>query len=350
MDVRVITTDDEFAALEPAWRAWEDGVAALPHQMSFEYVSAWVRARGDARLHMVVAEDHHELVGVLPTAIQQRSVGPARWQELAFVTEGDHRDILVDGRRVSPSTTIRTLIGAAPGAQQGIRRTSLRYLPSRSPLVHHMLRSAELNSTVRTLVEIPRVELKTFAGFASYRRTVTRSALTSLNKLRRDLGLEVTEVSPVPPALYTELVELHRRERRVLVEQHGRRDRRSLFDDPRRAAAYRSLVVGSPHASAFVARTKAGELAFYELAWRRGRCVWAWNTAYEPALAKHRPSRARIAMLEQLFERGDTDVYDLGAGRYPWKFELTSTFSVTYEATRWTGDDRLARVLRGIRP
>ncbi len=350
METRIITSDSDLAALASPWEALERAVPSLRPQSRYGYVSAWAKQRGPHELHVVVAEDHGELVGVLPLMIATRTAGPLRWRQLEFVTEGDHRDIIVDDRRVSASTTTKVLLTSALESAPDLRRVSLRYLPADSPLTHHLFRSGPLNRSLRPLVEHPRVDLTAYRDFAAFRRTLPRSSLTALNKMRRELGLTVAEVSPVPADLYDECVALHRREKDVLVAQHGRRERRSLFEDVRRATVYRSLVVGNPQASAFTAHSQDGDLLFYELAWRRGRDVWAWNTAYEPDAGKHRPSRARIAMLEELFARGDTDAYDLGAGRYPWKFELTRHFSLSYEATWWIGDDPLARVLRRVRP
>lgn len=350
METRIVTTEAALAELAAPWRQLEAALPDLPPQASHAYVSAWAKHRGDADLHVVVAEDHGELIGVLPLMVASRSLGPLRWRELAHLVEGDHRDAIVDDRRVSASSTVKALFTAALEGADGVRRVSLRYLPETSPLTSHLFRSSEWNPRVRPLVEIPRVNLAAHGSFTQYRRTVPRSSLTSLNKMRRELRLEVAEVSPVPASLYDECVALHRRQKDVLVSEHGRSERRSLFEDPRRAAAYRELVVGTPFASAFIARSGDGDLLFHELAWRRDRHVWAWNTAYEPHAGKHRPSRARIAMIEDLFARGDTDVYDLGAGRYPWKFELTAEFTLSYETTWWCGDDPVTRALRRVRP
>lgn len=350
METRVLTDASTLVEVADAWRALGDSLADLPHQSSFDYIHAWAKALPPgAQLCLVVAEDHGELVGALPLAIVPRRVGPVQWRELVFLHEGDLRDAIVDDRRVSASTTVKALLAAGLAAAEGVQRVNLRYLPSGSHLVHHLFRGAGTNPHVRPLVEIPRVELSRYDGFAAYRRTVPRSSLTSLNKMRRELGLGVSEV-PAPSAeLFAELVELHRSEKQQLQAQ-GRHDRRSLFEDPRLMSGYRRLVVDNPHAVAFVARTGEGRLAFYELAWRRGRRVWAWNTAYDPGLAKHRPSRARIAVLEALFEAGTTDVYDLGAGRYPWKFELTTQFGLSYEFSQWVGDDAVTRLLKRLRP
>ena len=350
METRVLTDSSMLGEAADRWRALGVAREELPHQSSYDYVRAWADPMPPgSQLCVVIAEDHDQLVGALPLAVVPRHVGPLRWRELVFVHEGDHRDVVVDDHRVSASTTVKALLAAALDHARGVQRVNLRYLPAGSHLVHHLLRSADHNRHVRPLVEIPRVQLSAFDGFAAYRRTVPRSSLTSLNKMRRELGLGVSEV-PAPSAeLFAELVELHRSEKQQLQAQ-GRHDRRSLFEDPRLMSGYRRLVVDNPHAVAFVARTGEGRLAFYELAWRRGRRVWAWNTAYDPGLAKHRPSRARIAVLEALFEAGTTDVYDLGAGRYPWKFELTTQFGLSYEFSQWVGDDAVTRLLKRLRP
>ncbi|MBB1501347.1 GNAT family N-acetyltransferase [Propioniciclava sp. MC1683] len=351
MDVRIISSISDFEGLRDAWRELETADPTLPHQLTYEYVAAWLRTTpADHELLVTVAEDHGELVGVLPLAIMPRSAGPIRWRELGFPMEGDHRDVIVDARRLKPSTITKALLGHAFEAARGVQRINLRYLPSESHLLLHLLRTHEHNAAVRPLVEIPRIEMHRFTGFAEYRRTVPRSALTSLNKQRRELGIEVTEISPISSELFAEFVALHLREKEHLVEHHGRRERRSLFEDPRRLATYRDVVVDKSHATAFVARTGEGRLAFYELAWRRDRRVWAWNTAYEPDFAQWRPSRARISAIEGLFAAGDTDVYDLGAGRYPWKFELTSHFAQSYQWTSWQGKDPVTRLLRRVRP
>lgn len=350
METRVLTDACTLAEVADAWRGLGDSLEGLPHQSSFDYVNTWATSLpAGAELRVVVAEDHGELVGALPLAIVPRRVGPVRWRELVFLHEGDHRDAVVDDRRVSPSTTVKALLAAGFAAAEGVQRINLRYLPAGSHLVHHLFRGAATNPHLRPLVEIPRIELSRYDDFAGYRRTVPRSSLTSLNKLRRELGLEVSEVPAPSEQLFAELVELHRTEKQHL-HARGRLDRRSLFEDPRLRSAYGRLVVDNRHAVAFVARTGEGRLAFYELAWRRGRRVWAWNTAYDPDLAQHRPSRARIAVIESLFTAGTTDTYDLGAGRYPWKFELTTQFGLSYEFSQWVGEDVVTRVLKRLRP
>ena len=84
MDTRIVTTDADFDALAPAWLALEEADPDLPPQLTHAYVAAWVRQRGDARLHVVVAEDHGELVGVLPLVVEALFVrnGPSRRLDL----------------------------------------------------------------------------------------------------------------------------------------------------------------------------------------------------------------------------------------------------------------------------
>lgn len=351
METRIVDSLAGLDALGPSWRALEETQPDLPFSCTFDYVAAWARARiGTTELAVVVAEDHGEVVGVLPLGLTPRRKGPVSVMELAFLAEGDRRDAVLDARRVSSGTTIKALLAASFALDANARRVSLRYLPAHSPLTHHLLRSAEHNPQVRPLVELPLIELARHPGFAEYRRTIPRSVITSANKLRRELGMRLEVQSPVSEPVFDELVAQHRRQQQVLIERHGRHDRRSLFDDPVRARAYRMITVGNPSAMAFVARTSAGELLFHELAWRRGATVTAWNTAYNPDFADHRPSRARLDAIEWLYADGGVQVFDLGAGRYPWKFELTPAFELAYDYAAWQGDDALGRILRTLRP
>ena len=49
-------------------------------------------------------------------------------------------------------------------------------------------------------------------------------------------------------------------------------------------------------------------------------------------------------------DRGEPFEFDLGAGRYPWKFELTPAFELAYDFAAWQGDDTVGRVLRKLKP
>jgi len=351
VDTRIVTSLAGLDALGPSWRALEETQPDLPFSCTFDYVAAWARARlGTTELAVVVAEDQGQLVGVLPLGLTTRRKGPVSVLEVAFLTEGDRRDAVLDARRVSPGTTVKALLAAAFALDAKPRRVSLRYLPAHSPLTHHLLQSTEHNPQVRPLVELPLIELARHGSFAEYRRTIPRSVIRRANKMRRELGMRVEVESPVSESLFDELVAQHRRQQQFLIERHGRRDRRSLFDDPVRERAYRMITVGNPGALAFVARTSAGELLFHDLAWRRGATVTAWNTAYNPDFAHHRPSRARLDAIEWLYEDGGVRVFDLGAGRYPWKFELTPAFELAYDFAAWQGDDTVGRVLRKLKP
>lgn len=353
METRIIETIEGLESIGPSWRAIDDDQPETPFSTTFDYVVAWARARvaaGNTTLSVIAAEDSGELVGVLPLALTRRSKGPVSFLELAFITEGDHRDVVVDARRVSAGTTIKALLQAALTLDHPVRRVSLRYLPSRSPLTHYLLKSPEHNTSVRPLVELPRIELRRHPNFAEYRRTVPRSVVKSANRLRRELGMSLEVVSPVTASLFEELTAQHRREQRVLNAQGDRRDRRSLFDDPVREQAYREITLGSDAAMAFVARSSAGDLLFHDLAWRRGTTVLAWNTAYNPDFADLKPSRARLDAIEWMFGERGIDVFDLGTGRYPWKYQLTPDFAMAYEYGAWLGEGRLTRLLEKLRP
>lgn len=348
METWIVTSLAGLQALGPAWQALGQALPELPHTATHEYVAAWARALpAGAELAVVVAEDHGELTGILPTALFRRTKGPLTVVELAFLHEGDQRDAVLDTRRVPANTTVKALLGAAEGLSP--RRISLRYLPANSPVTHHLLRSPAHNPATRLLVEHPRILLGRYASFAEYRRTLPRSLITAANKLRRDLGMELAAISPVPAELFAELVAAHQRQQQHLNRADARAQRRSLFENPNRLQAYQDLTVDNPAAIAFVARTGAGEYLFHELAWQRGGAVTAWNTAYNPDFADHRPSRARLDAIEWLFTQ-EVSVFDLGAGRYPWKFELTPDFTNTYEYAAWLGSDPAAHLLRRIRP
>jgi LmbE family N-acetylglucosaminyl deacetylase len=123
---------------------------------------------------------------------------------------------------------------------------------------------------------------------------------------------------------------LHRHEQAHLRDA-GREERRSLFDDPARLRHIRNVFTRTDDVRTFAYFGTDDELIGYRTCFQDRRTLLSWNSAYRPDFERYRIGKVlQYDILEHLYDQGEIDVFDFGAGRYPWKFEWTDDFVSTY--------------------
>ena len=172
----------------------------------------------------------------------------------------------------------------------------------------------------------PYIDLRRYAGLDDFvARSLPAKTRKYRNKLHRERPVTFRVFRGDEDDVLARIAAVHLAEKQHLVDL-GRQERHSLFEDPRRVAQVRAVF--ATDALTFGYEDEDGTLVGYRTCWRQGRTLLSWNSAYLPAYEDYRIGKVlQLDILEHLFATGDTDVFDLGAGRYAWKFEWTPTFS-----------------------
>ncbi|MEI2775176.1 MAG: GNAT family N-acetyltransferase [Tetrasphaera sp.] len=107
---------------------------------------------------------------------------------------------------------------------------------------------------------------------------------------------------------------------------HTPATRGSGSEDPLRMGHYESLF-NAPDLVATYCYESRGTLIAARSAFRHRRNLLSWTSCYDPDFRDYRLGKVlQYDILDHILTNDDVDEFDLGAGRYPWKFEWTRHF------------------------
>lgn len=329
--IETLTSASAVADLERVWTELQEAEPSTPFYVHHHVVHAWCSAYEDdpaVHLRILVVRQNDAVVGIAPLAL--RSGSGTRGRTVVWASHGDYLDVLIDPQ-VSADAVCKELVDHVH-AELGADSVRLGGIPQGSRLLHWLLRSPH-NPEVRPHVENPQIILSRFSGPDGLRGGVLPSKTRKYrNKLFREHDVAFRVLHDTDDELLTRLAQVHVAEKQHL-QALGRDERHSLFEDPRRVAFLRGVTARPGSAVTFTLETADGRLAAYRTCFRNGRTLLSWNSAYAPAFEDYRLGKViQYEILRHLVETGEADVFDLGAGRYAWKFEWTPDFLLTY---RW---------------
>jgi CelD/BcsL family acetyltransferase involved in cellulose biosynthesis len=335
VEIEVVTTAERLAELGPEWVSLQEATET-PYYVRHHFVLAWWLAYQDApgyELRTLVVRNNDEVVGIAPFALvpQKRKGRPIR--SLRFASHGDYMGLLLDAERLRPDTICRAVMQHVE-ADSNWDTVSLGNIPSSSLFAHHLLKSSEYNQHFSVHVENPYVDLSKYASFEEYAKALgLRRERQHRNRIHRALSPHFSVIKGDEEGILTRMGELHRTEKAFLREERERSERHSLFDDPRRVALY-ERIYHHDATTTFAFETEAGALMSYQTCYDDGDTLLFWNTAYDPDYGRYSVGEILLYdILDYLFRERQVRIFDLGAGRYPWKFTWTNDFTVTYRLT-----------------
>jgi LmbE family N-acetylglucosaminyl deacetylase/CelD/BcsL family acetyltransferase involved in cellulose biosynthesis len=333
MDVDIIASSEGLTSLRREWEELEARDDRAPYYVTHRFVSAWWDAHAaspDVDLHVVVVRLDEQLVGVAPFALRTRVAKGKTRRVLTFASHGDYLGVLVDpGQKAD--RVLKALMEAVHD-NDSWDTVSLRNVPSDSPLASYLLRS-EFNEDFTFHIENPYIDLSAFAGFDQYASERLPAKVRKYrNKFLRECGARFRVERGDENGIFDKIAELHQREQQYLADTKDRQERYSLFADPERGSHIRNVFDRTDDAVTFFYESDDGALLGYRTCFEHRGTLLSWNSAYDPGLSQYRIGKIiQFDILEHLFREGSTQVFDFGAGRYPWKFEWTDQFTTTYK-------------------
>ncbi len=334
MQVDVVSDADALAALAPDWARLDARDRRAEFLTTLPVVRAWWASYGaDAAygLEVLVARHNGAVVGILPLARQRISVHKVERTLVRFASHGDWMGVVVDPA-LDPDTVCRALL-AHVDADPTWDILSLDGIRGSSALAAFALGSDRWNRALAHRVEHPRIDLAGVASLAEFEAAGRVPAKTRKyrGRLLREHDVRFVVREGDEGEMLARLGRLHALEKEHLIRDAGRTERHSWFEDPLRRGHYAGLFATRGAVVTFGYERPDGELVAARSAFRHGRALLSWTSAYHPDLRDYRLGKViQYDLLDHVLRAGDVDVFDFGAGRYPWKFEWTSAFESSY--------------------
>ncbi|OLT45073.1 hypothetical protein BJF86_10555 [Serinicoccus sp. CNJ-927] len=333
IETSICRTTEDLAALREEWEALER--PGESYYTSHRFVSAWWESYRHApgyRLHVVLVRQEGQLVGVGPFAFRPEKREGQPVTVLRWASHGDYMAALhARGDSVANPKTVSGLI--LDELQRVVdddeaQVVQLTGIPSESDFAWHIRTSQQHHQRLAFLIENPWIDLREPYAVPSHARKYR-------GKLEREREVHLHTFAGDEHGILDRIAEVHRAEKNHLVEARGRSERHSLYDDDRRTEHIRQVFTTTDDALTFAYLDSddpaTGRVLGYRTVFRDGRRLLSWNSAYLPELERYRLGKVlQLAILEHVTQHDLADEFDLGAGKYPWKFEWTPHQRPTY--------------------
>lgn len=333
IETSVCRTTEDLAALREEWERLER--PGESYYTSHRFVSAWWESYRHApgyRLHVVLVRQEGQLVGVGPFAFRPEKREGEPVTVLRWASHGDYMAVLhARGESVAKPQTISGHV--LEELQRVVDEdeahvVQLTGIPSESAFAWHIRTSQKHHPRLAFLIENPWIDLREPWSAPSHTGKYLR-------KLRREHDVHLHTFTGDEHGILDRIAEVHRAEKNHLIETQDRTERHSLYDDDRRTEHIRQVFTTTDDAVTFAfldAEDPAtGRVLAYRTVFRDGRRLLSWNSAYRPEFEGYRMGKVlQLAILEHVQEHDLADEFDLGAGKYPWKFEWTPHQRPTY--------------------
>lgn len=331
MDVEIVRDAEGLDALRADWEKLEGMDPEVPFYSTFTFVRAWWAAYGQDDGHellIVTARHNGELVGVAPLSYRPQTRFGVPIKEVRFASHGDYLSFLLHPG-IRPDTVTSTLLGTV-FEQSDWDILNLTNIPASTTFAAALLRS-EHHTLLTPLSENPYIDLRPHTDFTSFAADRLPSHTRKYrNKFLRETGARFRVVAGDDDEILERMSHLHREERDFL-RARGRRERHSFFDDDRRVDLYRAVYARPGAARTFVYEDPEGNLLGYRSCFAHRGTLLSWNSAYHPDVERYRVGKIiQFDILEHCYAEGGIEIFDFGAGRYPWKFEWTDRSSLSY--------------------
>ena len=333
MHLDVISTSEGLSDLRDEWEALERSDTKAPYYVTHRYVSAWWAAYADdpdRELHVVRVTNNGRCVGIAPLVVWTREVRGKTLRVLRFTGTGDYNAPLIDPD--ASAGAVCKLVREHLETGERWDRVHLGNIPATSAWAHQLFKSG-LNPKLTVHVECPYVDMAKYDDLAAFeKRHLPAQLRNRRNKLYREAEPTFRVWHGNEEDILGQIAQLHRLEKEYLIAQKARTERYSLFEDPARMAHVRALFTGTDDVVTFGLTTPKDGLIGYITCFRYGGTVLSWNIAYHPDYEQYRIGKVlHYEAIAHLFRAGGVDRFDFGAGRYPWKFEWTDDFDLTYQ-------------------
>lgn len=349
MNTTIIRTEEEFNKLEEVWKTLEQENPKTTYYSSYHHIRSWWEVygkKGRKKLLIILCEQDNKAVAIAPFYIEEKKRSFLRFRELRFLGKGDYFDLLYS-TDYKEDTLVKRIFGVLEDVKREYDRIHLEYIPVSSPVLSYALKSPELNRACQVHVEIPQILLSGHEDFQSFEKTIPQKTRKYRNKLQKEVGYQFRVTQSPSRELLEKLRALHTKEQMFLRKEKGRSERRMIFENRDRTAFFEKVLEDQTHVFAFYLISDEGEILTYNLAYLYKDILYSWNSAYDPTYEKYPLAKIRYyEVLQYLFAEKDVRVFDLGAGRYPWKFEWTPHFTTVYKIEYWVTTSLKAKFLQ----
>lgn len=353
---KIVTTTEEFYSLKDSWEKLQEQDVDVSYYSTFEYLYTWwniYKKDTNKSLFIICIYNNEMLIGIAPFMIEKHRKMVIKWNELYFLGRGDFLGfILLKNFSVKVNSIIKTIFNLLESNCKLYDKVNLTYIKYNSSLAAFLLKNINFNSHFCYQIECPCIEYTNYNSYEEFEKKVIGASTKSyFNKFTREVKYNFKVINNKNDYnVYSKISELHIKEQQILIEKMGKLDRRSIYNDENYSEFVKNIFENNDKVITFIIEDLEGNIMIYATCYLYKGILHGWNTAYDTSYAKYNLGRIiNIEISKYILKNKMADFYDLGAGRYPWKFEWTSEFIFNYELKFWNNNNINSKVAHKLK-
>lgn len=335
MTSRIIRNSYEFRNLRTDWERLQRLDNNVTYYSTYSYIYLWwehFKEDKNIELFIIVVESEGVVVGIAPLYLKKSRKKLKFIKTLLFLGEGDFADFLIFSDQIKESNIYAEVFNVIEENKSSFVRTNLTNIKHNSTLAHFLFKS-KYNSSFSYLMEAPYIDLNRFVSGDDYRKLFgPRNTKKLSNRLRREHNYRFICQEGINKKQIEIIKRLHIKEQEFLKTKLQRSERTSLFSDPRMMQFLSSFWNQNQDVVFFHLVDDNDHLIAYDLCYAHNNILHSWNMAYDPEYSSFSPGKIiTYEITNYLIETDSIKIFDMGPGRYEWKFEWTNEFVLTYK-------------------
>lgn len=333
MESKIIRNTKEFEEIKDAWIKIEAVAPWVSYFSTYRYnYGWWSKYENDSSLELfiIVVIHNQEIVGIAPLQIAHLKGRGYKYSELQFLHGGgDYSNFLVHPEvSAEPAKIVNELLSQIAAHQNEYDRINLTHICQYSLLAHQILISKE-NQSLGYLIECPYIDFSKYGDFETYTKAfIPKKTKQYINRFRREVNfsMKVTNEN-----LVDEFAKIHIAEKDYLKEK-GFTNRHSFFENERELSFRKELYENNPNVLTYMLVDNTNnEIICYYTGYVFKDIFHSVTTAYHPKYANLAVGKIFNYMIfEENYRNSRWSIFDMGTGRYSWKFEMTDSFNLLY--------------------
>jgi CelD/BcsL family acetyltransferase involved in cellulose biosynthesis len=334
MEVKIIRTTEEFSVLKEEWERIESLSNSTTYFSTFHYNYTWWnvnRNNTDFQLFILVVYNNNAVVGIAPLKIKKTKRRFYSCRVLEFLSHGDYADFLIDDSdNIGFKKIIGKILDTIKRSNNKWDEISLTHINEHSLLTHYIFTS-EYNKNFDYLIEVPFINFSEYDTFEKYTKSfLPKKTKQYLNRFQREVNIEMVITNE---NVIDQLSEVHIAQKDFLKSK-GIEERHSMYEDEQINEFLKNLYESNNNTLTYILLDvdNNNQIICYYTGYVYHNIFHSYNTAYHPKYQHLAIGKIfNFIIFEENQKEKNWDVFDMGTGRYAWKFEWTNTFNLLYQ-------------------
>ncbi len=334
MEYRIIETFADFESLKEDWERIEKLSCVTTYTSTFHYNFLWWENYSDTNsgtLFIIVIYNNGKATGIAPLKIERAKSRLYSYNELVFLAPGDYSDFLIDTEsEVDPMKIVSFIFTVIEKNKEKYDRIWLTHFSQHTILTHYLFISS-YNKNLHYLIENPYIDFTRFSSFEEYTNLFLPKKIKQyINRFQREVKYKMVVTSE---NIIEKISKVHIAEKAHLNAK-GKTERHSSFEDPKTYSFINSLYTNNPNVLTYMLVDDDNEaeiICFYT--------GYVYNDVFHSGITAYSPKYQRLSVGKifnyMIFEHNHAEpswkIFDMGTGRYSWKFEMTDSFNLLYQ-------------------